>query len=116
MLDTLTSPKGIGIFSMIYKDIQIYIQGKQVIQINRRKAQKLYDAGYEVFLHPCKIAFNSLWKEPLEISREILTDQATRFERWVQHYEQLNCNSVMGAYSRFYVRAEHFDEYNAKHQ
>ena len=79
MLDTLTSPKGIGIYFMIYKDVQIYIQGKEIIQINKRKARKLYDAGYEVFLHPCKMAFDSLWKEPCEISKEILTDMEAVF-------------------------------------
>ncbi len=114
MLDTLTSPKGIGIYLMIYKDVQIYIHGKQIIQVNKRKARKLYDAGYEVFLHPCKMAFDSIWKEPCEISKEILTDAETKFDKWVNHYQALNCDSEQGRYCRYFVRAEHFDEFNAK--
>ena len=108
--------EGIGIYFMIYKDVQIYIQGKQIIQINKRKARKLYDAGYEVFLHPCKMAFDSLWREPCEISKEILTDTETKFDKWVNHYEALNCDSEQGQYCQYFVRADQFDEFNARKQ
>jgi len=101
---------------MIYKDVQLYIHGKQVIQINKRKARKLYDAGYEVFLHPCKMAFDSLWIQPCEISKEIMTDSETKFDTWVDHYEIMKCDSEQGPYCRFFVRAEHFNEFNAQNQ
>ncbi|TSA39043.1 MAG: hypothetical protein D4R64_00900 [Porphyromonadaceae bacterium] len=42
-------------------------------------------------VHPCKMAFDSLWKEPCEISKEILTDAETKFDKWVNHYEAMNC-------------------------
>ena len=116
VLATHTSPKGIGIYLMIYNDIQIFIHGKQIIQINKRKARKLYDAGYETFLLPCKMAFNSRWKQPCGISKEVLTDEETLFDQWVNQYEARNCNSQTGQYTRFFIRAEDFDEFNAKNQ
>jgi hypothetical protein len=63
-LGTLTSPKGIGIYFIIYKNSQIYINGNLIIKIKKRNARKLNDGGYEAFLNPCKMAFDSLWNEP----------------------------------------------------
>ena len=99
---------------MNYKDVQFFIHGKQILKINKRKARTLYDAGYEVFLHPCKMAFNSRWKKPCEISKEILTDTQTKFDKWVNHYEALNCDKEKGRYCQYFVRAENMDKFNYK--
>ena len=111
-----TSPKGIGIFSMIYKDVRLFINGKEIIQINKRKARRLYEAGYEVYLHPCKVAFDSFRKDPCEISKTIMDDQLTVFDKWVAHYEALVCNQDLGTRPRFYVRADLLDDFNSRQQ
>jgi hypothetical protein len=101
---------------MIYKDIQIFIDGQQVIQINKRKAKKLYNAGYEILLHPCKMAFEGHWQRPSSISMDIYPTHENQFEQWVDSFEYYNCNSDMGRYPRYFVQARYLDEFNTRNQ
>lgn len=99
---------------MIYKDVQIFIDGQQVIQINKRKAKKLYLAGYEILLHPCKMTFEGHWQRPGSISIDDDTNQENQFDNWVNSFAHYNCNPEMGQFPRYYVQARFLDDFNAR--
>ena len=84
---------------MIYKNLSIVLNQKVLKQINKRKAEKLFKKGIEIYVNPCKLRLFSNWTSPFPIE-----NQETRtFEEFINSIEYYNCNSETGNYLHYFV-------------
>ena len=73
---------------MIYKNCQIVLNQKVLKQINKRKAEKLFKKGIEIFVNPCKLRLISQWTSPFSTEN---IDERT-FDQFTNEVEYYNCN------------------------
>jgi hypothetical protein len=52
---------------MKYSNEYITINNKQVKQVNKTTAKKLFNKGETVFFHPCNMMLNNSWQKPMSI-------------------------------------------------
>lgn len=83
------------------KNIETHIYKR----IDKRKARSLYNAGYTIYLVPCKIWPNDRgpWIQPYPIYKK----EGESFDNHVNAFEYYNCNhNELGYYAAFYVKKE----------
>ena len=73
-------------------------------RIDKRTARSLYNAGYTIYLVPCKIWPNDQgWIRPYPISKK----ENELFDNHVNAFEYYNCNyNEFGCYAAFYIKKE----------
>ena len=77
----------------------IKIETENYTRVTWATARKLYEAGKEVFLLPCKFNPESPWA--------LIHNPGYRekpFADYVVEYEHYNCNRETGRYTAFYIR------------
>lgn len=78
--------------------------GINVMQVTKTKARKAYESGKAVYLHPCKMMFDSVWQSPIRV--EMPTDRTPMtLDALVSHFEYYNCDSERGSYAHYFLEA-----------
>lgn len=87
---------------------ELYGKRVELIQIQKRAAKKLYDAGESVYLCPCKFAPLGVWNIGCAVSKDynghedVRVEDNKSFEHVVNSFRYYNCNSEAGLYITFY--------------
>lgn len=69
-------------------------------RINKKKARSLYNAGYTIYLTPCKI-----WPDDRGPIRPCpISKKEGPFDDRVNAFEYYNCNHQLGYYAAFYIK------------
>lgn len=76
------------------------VNGENVVRVNRKKAQTLYNKGISICLAPCLMNLNSIWYSPIWINKDSDID----FDTNVNSFEYYNCNNELGKYAAFYIK------------
>jgi len=74
-------------------------------RVDKRTARFLYNAGYTIYLVPCKVWPNDRapWIQPYPIYKK----EDTLFDNQVNAFEYYNCNhNELGYYAAFYIKKE----------
>lgn len=80
---------------------QIRIGNKAFQQVNKTKAERLFNEGRGIFLLSCNANPRSCWVSLLRISQKELDDD---FKNIVNHFEYYNCNRTMGKYAVYFIK------------
>ena len=78
---------------------KIYEKHGSLVRVRNEVARKLYNAGYEVALMPCKLRFDNGWVSPF-----IIKDDNETFSHKINDFTYYNCNSETGYYPHYYVK------------
>ena len=71
-------------------------------RVNRKKAERLYKTGNQLYLIPCNVNPDSMWIDFSIIRKSIEFNHS--FNEFVNNYEYFNCNNELGNYTVFYVK------------
>lgn len=96
------------------KEFYAHIDGfGSMIRINKSTARKMFYAGYEVVIAPCKANMMFLGWSYWHTYRNNanLDSSSKRFEELVNSHEYYNCNNELGKYSKFFVSEHAFKKY-----
>lgn len=74
--------------------------GKELVRVNKQKANRLFNEGKGIYLLPCKANPCSAWISPMFFEK---SEENNDFTRLVGSFEYYNCNSQLGKYSAFFV-------------
>lgn len=85
---------------MRYANEFIKIDNKQVKQINKTTAKKLYNEGETIYLNACKMSLNNCWTSPMPLDNKA----QEKFSTMVNEYEYYNCCSERGNYANFFTQ------------
>lgn len=73
----------------------------QVIKVNKAHAEKLYNSGYTIFMHPCKMRLNNTWQDPHLMKR---TEQhPEEFKKLDAQYTFYQCDNYRGRYPNYFA-------------
>ena len=75
-------------------------------RIDKRKARKMYNAGQEVGIIPCKCNPASIWFNGFTMINDPSQEETRDFDSYVNEFEYFNCNAEMGRYAAFYLYKE----------
>ena len=78
--------------------------GARLVRIDKRQARKLYDNGAEVLFVPCNVNPVNSWGLGIWETNN-LWGQYKDFNTLVMWFEIYNCNSELGNYTAFYIKA-----------
>jgi hypothetical protein len=84
---------------MIYKNEFIEIDNKEVKQVNKLTAEKLYNSGKTIYLNGCKVRINNPYMTPMPLSNVGRRD----FDVEMYEYEYFNCCNELGLYPHFFA-------------
>ena len=73
-------------------------------RISKKQAQKLFDAGQEIYLCPVKMnPANPYWSMAMPCQKDENWDD---FEKLISNFVYYNCNHETGYYPAFYIKDE----------
>lgn len=75
---------------------------KQVKQVNKTQAKKLYDENVTIYFKASNLRFDNLWSYPCPIKKERRMLGET-FEIVCADFRYYNCDSYRGKYIQFFV-------------
>lgn len=75
--------------------------GREVVRVDKRKAEKYFLAGATILVLSCNMRFDNFWQHPCPLQKD--KTHAINFEYWVDEFEFYNCDSERGYYAKFYV-------------
>lgn len=75
--------------------------GREVVRVNKRKAEKLFLAGATILVLSCNMRFDNFGQHPCPLQKD--NTHAVDFAQWVDEFEFYNCDSERGYYAKFYV-------------
>lgn len=81
-------------------------------RISKAQAKKLYEAGGQVFLLPCRMHPENAFQHPVPVRRQkcnaetgqLTVEDPSEFGVVVHAFELFNCDSARGWYTAFYRR------------
>jgi len=74
-------------------------------KVNKPTARKMYNAGKEVYICPCKVNPRNNWGIGHFFQKEEGDGFEQNFDRLVSHYEYYNCQyNELGKYAAYYVK------------
>lgn len=84
------------------------MNGFTVEQVNIRKAEKLFNGGQTIFIHPCNMRVNNAYQRPMQIALldpvNIGCDDITNsFKCIVNEFTYYNCDNERGNYPIFFA-------------
>ena len=84
-----------------------------MIRVNKSTARKMFYAGHEIIIAPCKANMMFLGWSYWHTYRnnDNLDSSSKRFEELVNSHEYYNCNNELGKYSKFFVSEHAFKKY-----
>ena len=71
----------------------------QYIRINKSAARKLYNAGKEFLIIPCKCRPGGAWLTGFTVNSN---NSAVSFDSYINEFTYYNCNNELGKYPAFY--------------
>lgn len=86
---------------MKYSGMTLKIQGQNCKQINRPTANRLFNNGIDIFLHPSKMALLNPWQSPININIERLDNYT--FEEYVNNFD-FYTPAELGNYPNFFTK------------
>lgn len=81
--------------------ITVYGKQVQVKQVNKTVAKRLYNAGHEIHLLPCRVNINTSWG--LLYTTNAKECDNVPFDSMVNAYTNYNCNTQLGKYPHYYA-------------
>ena len=82
------------------------------VKVTKPNARKIYRAGYDVLLIPCKARVDSMWGCASVINIATSEDSVNQFDRAVGAFMYYNChNYELGYYPHFYVRESDINKF-----
>lgn len=86
------------------------ISNKKVKQVSIKSAEKAYNDGKQLWLHPCNMRVNNLWQTPMPLNKADVDNNAftngSSFKAMVNDYKYYNCDNERGKYPIFFVEVE----------
>lgn len=82
-------------------------------RVSKTTARKMFYAGYDIVLAPCKANMLFLgwsWWTAYR-NNDNLNPSSNRFEQLVNSFEYYNCNNEMGNYSKFFVSEYSYNKF-----
>lgn len=73
----------------------------QLIKVNKPQAEELYDNGYTVFFHPCRMRLNNMWQSPYEAQRN--KQRPEEFQTVNNEFIYYNCDNERGVYPSYFA-------------
>jgi hypothetical protein len=86
-----------------YSNKILSISGKNVKQVNIKVAEKAFNEGKLLWLHPCNMRINSPWQSPMPINKDKAFVGCKSFTSVVEVYKNYNCDNERGKYPIFFV-------------
>ena len=84
-----------------------------IVQVNKKNAEKLFNAGKHVFFKANKMRFDNALESPCEIDnmdgRWNTTIGITAFQNACNHFSNFNCDNYRGKRIQFFVRKSDFE-------
>lgn len=82
------------------KNTTLLRDGEIYTRVNKTKAKKLYNEGYNILVMPCNYGqLNNLWTIDVEINNRSNKD----FNNVINEFIYYNCNNEVGKYPNFYI-------------
>lgn len=87
---------------------QIRIGNEAFQQVNKTKAERLFNEGMEVFLLPCNANPNSVWISlcPVKKDDKSFYSVVESFNSVVNGYRYYNCNRKLGLYVVYFIKID----------
>lgn len=84
------------------------LDGKKVRQVNIKVANKYFNNGRTVWLHPCNMNLNNPWQSPMAIKANSMDgfSNDNKFMSMVSDFRYYNCNKELGRYPIFFVETD----------
>lgn len=76
---------------------------KEFQQINIINAEKLYNEGKDIYVHPCNMCFDNVWQTPCKININDNFWGAEDFRGRISDYKYYNCDNERGKYPNFFI-------------
>ncbi len=92
-----------------YSNVFLSIDGKKVKQVSINVAEKAYNEGKQLWLHPCNMKVNNTWQTPMPLCKSEIDNNAflvgSTFKAMVNDFKFYNCDNERGKYPIFFVEA-----------
>lgn len=78
----------------------------EVMQVSKRKAEKVYNSNKNIWVHPCNMTINNVWQTPYFFNKALLDTKysdAPTFDNLINQYQYYNCNNQVGNYPIFFI-------------
>lgn len=91
-----------------YKNSVMSLDGKKVRQVNIKVANKYFNNGRTVWLHPCNMKLNNPWQSPMAIKANGMDgfSNDNKFMSMVSDFRYYNCNKELDRYPIFFVETD----------
>lgn len=93
-----------------YSNMVLSISGKKAKQVSIKSAEKAYNDGKQLWLHPCNMRVNNPWQSPMPLNKADVDNNAftngSSFKAMVNDYKYYNCDNERGKYPIFFVEVE----------
>lgn len=93
-----------------YSNKVLSISGKKAKQVNIKFAEKAYNEGKQLWLHPCNMRVDNPWQSPMPLNKADVDNNAftngSSFSAMVNDYKYYNCDNERGKYPIFFVEVE----------
>ena len=76
---------------------------KTVKQINKVKAERLYNSGKTIYMQSCNMRFDNIWQRPVDVSNDMQQYDGYTFDQICNNYICFNCDNFRGKYPCFFV-------------
>lgn len=86
-----------------YSNEILSISGKKVKQVTIKVAEKAFNEGKQLWLHPCNMRINNPWQSPMPINEDKTFVGCKSFTSVVEVYKNYNCDNERGKYPIFFV-------------
>jgi len=73
----------------------------QLLKVNKAHAERLYNSGHTIFIHPCKMRLNNMWQSPYQAQRN--EQHPEEFKKVDAEYTYYNCDSERGRYPNYFA-------------
>lgn len=81
-------------------------KGERLTRVSKRRARKLFDAGYTIEMSPVNMNPLGAWYMYYRTGKTLKGYDGSTFDNHVNAFEYYNCNSECGKYAAYYVRSE----------
>lgn len=73
----------------------------QLIKVNKPQAEELYNNGYTIFFHPCRMRLNNMWQSPYKAQRN--EQRPEEFQKVNNEFTYYNCDNERGKYPSYFA-------------
>lgn len=77
---------------MLYSNQIVRIDNKNAFQVSIKKAERYFNEGRQLWLHPCNLRLNNAWQNPMPLSKDIQDNP---------HYNEASLRSIVNEFSYY---------------